>query len=510
MSFAVRRISEQHQRFNWKRRLARVLFFARPLVQIFARAKKKHEERKRQEWHHLLAERTAITIVTVLCVLLLLGSVVKALLALHVFSASKILTAAGAELPTDENGMVNILLLGQGGSDHDGIDLTDSIIIASIDATKTKSVVLLSLPRDLYFLSTNDGGKGRLNSIYRDEKYALRRKGWDVSPASQEAMRIVAKEIGEHLNVHLSHVIKVDFEGFAQGVDAVGGVEIDVPENIVDTEYPGPNYTYETFSINKGIQTLDGATALKYVRSRHSTSDFGRSARQQQVITALVEKVQNEGLLRRPQTIGNLLQVIGQHMETTLTLRELMGLGGLGSTINRSRIYTMQLSDRNGLYDSLPEPGGLLYAPPRDLFAGASVLLPVSIPEFPVTWKQIQVLTTLLNKHRLFFLARPRIAILNAGAKSGLARKLGNELTRFGFRIDHIENAGIAPLDHSQIVAAEGFGDSAPFLAELLSVPIVPLPSGIPGTRTSDLTVILGKDYHYVPVQDLVPSSPAA
>jgi LCP family protein required for cell wall assembly len=506
MSFAVRRISEQRQRSHWKRRLARALAFARPLVQLFARAKRKHDEGKRRAWHRLLVERTAIAAIALLCTLLLLGGIAKALLALHMFSASKILTAAGAELPVDTNGMANILLLGQGGSEHDGVDLTDSIIVASIDAAETKSVLLLSLPRDLYFLSKNDGGKGRVNSIYRDEKYALQRKGWDASPASQEAMRILAKEIGGHLSLPLSHVVKVDFEGFAEGIDAVGGVDIDVPIDIVDTEYPGPNYTYETFSINKGPQTLDGATALKYVRSRHSTSDFDRSARQQQVITALVEKVKHEGLLRQSQNISNLLQIIGEHMETTMSLRELIGLAGLGSGIDRSRILSMQLNDRNGLYGTLPEPGGLLYAPPRDLFGGASVLLPVSVPEFPVTWKQIQALTLLLSKHRSFFLAKPKIAILNAGAASGIARKLGNELTRFGLRVEHVENAGIASLEHSQISSREGFSDHAALLAKLLSLSTLPLPTDVEPTRTRDLTVILGKDYRFLPVQDLLPS----
>lgn len=125
--------------------------------------------------------------------------------------------------------------------------------------------------------------------------------------ADQEALRELALEIGRFTNVDIQQIIKVDFIGFVQAVDAVGGVDIDVPYTLVDPEYPGPNYSYQTFSITKGPHHLDGETALKYARSRHSTSDFSRSGRQQQIIKALGEKVKNEGILSNPSKILSLV-----------------------------------------------------------------------------------------------------------------------------------------------------------------------------------------------------------
>ena len=211
-------------------------------------------------------------------------------------------------------------------------------------------------------------GKGRVNSMYRDYKgYLMARKDMEEPEASLEAMKELAVVVGKALDLDIHHVIKVDFDGFTKAVDAIGGIDIEVPEAITDTEYPGPNYTYETFAIDAGLQHLDGETALKYARSRHTTSDFDRSARQQQILAALAEKVRDQGILRSPSKVMALYKIVSQNLETTLTLRELVGAGSMGSAIDRNRIISMQLSDRNGLYGTLSEPGGFLYDPPRDL-----------------------------------------------------------------------------------------------------------------------------------------------
>ena len=85
--------------------------------------------------------------------------------------------------------------------------------------------------------------------------------------------------------------VVVDFQTFVRLVDALGGIEIDVPEAIVDTEYPTPDYGVTTIRFDPGPQVLDGEQALVYARTRHDDSDFGRSERQQQVIGAIAARL---------------------------------------------------------------------------------------------------------------------------------------------------------------------------------------------------------------------------
>ena len=506
MSFTTRRIREKAPRKAWKWNAIALgaLKFAQPILGYYRSWKiQKNEEMKRKM---ILKRIIIIILIAVFLGALLFTGVARALVALRIINMPQVLNVAGADLPVDEDGFTNILLLGQGDESHDGKDLTDTIMIASIDPQKTKSVVLLSLPRDLYFLHTENMGAGRINSLYRDYKsHLIHREGKTEQEASLEAIQELAKEVGKAMNLSIHHVVKVDFIGFVQAVDALGGVDLEVPYDIVDTEYPGPNYSYETFEILAGPQHLDGEMALKYVRSRHTSSDFGRSARQQQLLAALGEQVKTEGIIRSPGKVAELYNIMAEHLETTLTLREMVGAAKLGKDIDRSRILTMQLNDVNGLYGEVIEPGGFLYTPPREEFEGAFVLLPVSIPEFPVTWTQIHTLSDLFLRTRSIYLSHPQLYVLNAGARSGLGRKLGTELIRYGFSVEKIANAGIAKKPTSFVAyRTEADKPLAEFFSMLLGIPVEPLPADLPSENVGQVTVVVGQDYSYKPVQDLV------
>lgn len=506
MSFSVRRIDDRTRRASsaWKSALVGALKLLRPLLQ-WGHGLIEHRKEQIKERHRVqIFKRILLIACAAALSVVLFAGVVKGLITLRVLSLDNVLNLTSSTLPTDTYGHTNILLMGAGDASHDGVDLTDSVIVASIDAGKTKSVALLSLPRDLYFLHTEKMGKGRINSLYREYKYYLRNKRVEEKQASMEALREVAAEIGRALGVDIHHVIKVDFVAFVQAVDALGGLEIAVPADIVDPEYPGPNYTYQTFEIRAGLQTIDGETALKYARSRHTTSDFDRSARQQQLIKAIMDTVRNEGLLSRPNRLLSLFKIMQEHVETTLAVSDLSALAKAGLDLDRNNILSLQLNNLNGLYSELASPGGLLYNPPREQFEGASVLLPVSIPEFPVTWKQVQILTHLFFHDRTAALARRPIVILNAGATSGSARLLSNELLRFGFAVERVENAGID--DQPASFVAEQRIDTAleSWLAGLLKVNVRPLPSELPAPKRGPITILLGENYRYTPLQDLV------
>ena len=204
-----------------------------------------------------------------------------------------------------------------------------------------------------------------------------------------------------------------------------------------------------------------------------------------------------------------MIRTLSQNVETTMSLREMIGLADLAQKLERDRVITMQLNDRNALYDGFVEPGGFLYAPPRSLFDGAAVLLPVSIPEFPVTWRQPQAFVKLLLHTRSAYLANPRINILNNGAPSGAARVLATELFRYGFNVDLIANATLPEEQTQSLVFAgsPGHENLALFFASLLKFAKTEKPAALPEGKVADITIILGKEYKYTPIQNLVPTS---
>ncbi|MDD5054888.1 MAG: LCP family protein [Candidatus Peribacteraceae bacterium] len=517
MSFTVRRVREDEQPSALRKSVRFGLGLVTSSRQLWHHFQERKEaDQERQSREHTL-KRTVTILLSVLLSVLLLAGALNILLRLKSF-ATDLFSVAGATLPKDEDGFTNVLLLGVGDNDHDGVDLTDTIMVASIDAVRTKSVVLLSIPRDTYILSSEKMAKGRINSLYRDYKNYLIHRGTEKKAASLEALRQLGEEISTFIGLPIHGVVKINFSGFIQGVDALGGIDIAVPEDIVDPEYPGPDYSYETFRISKGPQHMSGAIALRYVRTRHTTSDFSRSARQQQVIAAIGRQAKSAGLLSRPATLTGLFGIVADNVETTFGVRELISLAQTGKALDPRRVISVQLSDQSGLTGGIPQIGGFLYPPPREQFDGASVLLPLSIPEFPVTWNQVRAFGSILFRHRSLFLDPPHFVVVNAGAKPGSAFRLAGELTRFGFPVvktGNLEKKNNPSLPASSIVfnplfdqpehekAKERVLEEAAFLSELLGIPLVSSTDPRPfADGDGDIGVILGKDFTFAPLQD--------
>lgn len=200
----------------------------------------------------------------------------------------------GKEAPlTKYKGRTNIVLLGIAGGNHDGSDLTDSMIFISIDDQK-KEAVEVSIPRDIWSQTLKD----KINTAYHYGEQGKKGGGLVLAKATVEEV------IGQP--VHYAWLI--DFSGFEKLIDLVGGVDIFVENGFTDKEYPiagrendfcggDPTFAcrYETIHFDQGQEHMDGDTALKYVRSRHAEgeegTDFARSKRQQQVIAALKNKL---------------------------------------------------------------------------------------------------------------------------------------------------------------------------------------------------------------------------
>jgi LCP family protein required for cell wall assembly len=245
------------------------------------------------------------------------------------------------------DGRFTMVLAGMGGGNHPGAQLTDSIQVLSID-TINDQMSFTSLPRDL-FVDVSNHGRMKLNAVYS----AAERKKKGSGP-------VVLKEtVSNILNTRVSNFALIDFAGTEHIVDALGGIEIDVPKAINDPFYPADDMlNYAPFSVKAGPQTMNGKTALKYMRSRKTTSDFDRSERQQLVFAAVKDKAISAGVITNPSRVSALLNAISRNFKTDLTTDEVRVLINEYRSISPENTsgFVLDTSSALGLLTSTSDP----------------------------------------------------------------------------------------------------------------------------------------------------------
>ncbi|MBP7898395.1 LCP family protein [Candidatus Gracilibacteria bacterium] len=335
-------------------------------------------------------------------------------------SLRSVVFSLGKDLQEDNYGHTNILLLGTGGGEHEGADLTDTIIVASINQ-KTNQVTLLSVPRDFY-ITDKKVGSTRINNLYHIGKNEL--------GSAELGINMLEEHIKDVTGIQVQYYLKLDFQGFKEIVDALGGVDVNIPEALYDPMYPkGENIGYEILSISAGQQHLDGETALKYARSRHSTSDFDRSTRQQIILYALKETAEQKGVLGDTGKLQDIYDSLQKYIDTDLALREILTLGKIGSQIKRENIVTYRI------HDDPAQCGGLLYTPARDLYNGASVLVAARTDN-----GDIHNLTDIALNHPEIKQSGLKLQILNGTKGIGLAAETKIILNRLCLNVIRFGN----------------------------------------------------------------------
>jgi len=333
------------------------------------------------------------------------------------------------QLPTDQEGYTNLLIVGMGGIGHDGTDLTDTIILAGINAKQSKGY-LLSLPRDLY-INHPEIVPQRINSIYANYVGKMKEDG---------AFGLLEKAIENITNVDVHYHIGVNFKAVTDIVDALGGIEIYNENLIYDPFYPGPNYTFQTFTLPAGPVRLDGKTALKFIRSRKTTSDFDRSRRQQQLISALKDKAQSAEILSNPLKLKQLYNALMSNLITNMSIDDMIYMASTAKNFDMSKIINLVM------HDDPTHKGGFLFVPPKSEYADAFVLLPID-PKYSYIRKFIDL-------HRQYpntMLYHGKVVIKNGTDIPGYARKVAAHLTRLGFEITEITNAESTDIKESEI-----------------------------------------------------------
>jgi LCP family protein required for cell wall assembly len=249
-------------------------------------------------------------------------------------------------LKGEGDGRVNVLLLGRGGGNHDGPDLTDTMILASFDPVNhTES--LLSIPRDLW-VNIHGSGSMKINAAWEAGEFKYLGK---VAPGStdpkaiQSGFDLVDQTVESVLGVPINYNIIVDFDAFQKAITTVGGVTVPVPTDLIDPTMAWENNKNPVLA-KAGIQNFSGRQALNYVRSRETTSDFARSQRQRSVMLALKDKVINLGTLSNPLKISQLINDFGNNVSTDLTLPNAQRLYSITSGITNTATTSIGLADK--------------------------------------------------------------------------------------------------------------------------------------------------------------------
>lgn len=228
----------------------------------------------------------------------------------------------------ESEGRTNVLILGK---DSTGKGLTDTIILASY-YHKEQKAVMVNIPRDFYIAS--EYGSFKINSLF-----SFSDGGKDGSTPGEQ---IVADFLSKEFDIPVHYWASVNWAAFEEGIDALGGIEVDVTERLVDCQYPNPNYRGVMFpcpTFEKGLQQMNGARALIYSRSRSTTSDFDRSRRQMDVIVAAAKKAKALGIADNVSQIPTYLSIIGNNAQTSATLEEISSGARLGKDIQLDNSY---------------------------------------------------------------------------------------------------------------------------------------------------------------------------
>jgi LCP family protein required for cell wall assembly len=276
----------------------------------------------------------------------------------------------------------SILLMGYGGGSHDGGRLTDSIIVAKIDP-KLRKVTLISIPRDLWVpipTSPEDNKYFKINAAYAigsdDRTYPHKSIEFTGKAGGGEMSKYV---IGNIVGFPIDYFIALDFQGFVKTVDKLGGIQVNVQRKFDDYMYPieeNANNScgksdeeikaltatmsgekleqqfscrYEHLHFDTGLQTMDGITALKFARSRHSPQDggdFNRAARQRLVIQSVKDKVISINFIPK---IIPFINTLAGNMQTDIDLVKMQELISKSSELSQYKIESIALTDQNVL-----------------------------------------------------------------------------------------------------------------------------------------------------------------
>lgn len=399
-----------------------------------------------------------------------------------------LLFSQGKQLQGEADGRINIMLLAIGGEGHQGQNLADTVMVASIRPAD-KQVALLSIPRDLYVQVPDQEYFSKINAVH----------AYGESKKAGDGPRILSQSVSEITGLPIHYYGRIDFRGFVQIVDAVGGINITIDNSFFDY--------WHKISFSSGTEKMDGERALAYVRARYiegpEGGDFKRAARQQQVLVALRAKSFSVNTALDFTALSNILDSVSQNIRTDLQLWEMKRLYEIVRQVNHNQIKSAVLTTG---------PTGVLVGTTEILGGTPAAVLKPRTGDYA----EIQALAADIfvseQAHQVEHepspveapppsptpdkpAPKPTIEIRNGTNITGLAKKMSDELAADGYTVVAIGNA--ASRDVSETYAytlADKFSDGAKVLAKKIGAAA---DSGLPSEEPSskaDVLIILGRD----------------
>lgn len=381
-----------------------------------------------------------------------------------------------SELKGEGEGRVNILLLGIGDKDHAGAELSDSMMVVSLDP-KTNDVAMLSLPRDMY-VKIPGFGYDRINAAHADGEEQKKDGGPELAK----------KTVSQTLDIPIHYFVRIDFSGLKKAVDSIGGVDIKVAESLYDPEYPCDKNEGRIcgFSLKAGQTHMDGALALKFTRCRKGNcgNDFGRAARQQQVLVALRDKALKASTLANPAKLGAMLDVVGNHLRTDLQLGEIQKLAEISQKIDVAKVINKVIDD---------SATGFLVG---TNIGGASVLQPKT-----GNYKQIQAFVHSIFADNYIKGEAAKLTIENGTYQNDLATTVSDLLKSYNYNIVSATNTTTKT---QKTIIYDYTNGKKPYTIKYLEnrfgVKAQPatseLDQSVGEPSTADVRIVIGSDYY--------------
>ncbi len=386
--------------------------------------------------HRITLKRSVITLAIVV---LIVGGWVggKFIYNAHkLFGGSILGVLHTTHLKGENNGRVNILLAGNSADDpgHNGANLTDSIMVMSVDTVHNKAF-LLSIPRDLW-VDVGDSGHQKINEAYvtgADNDFSA--NGYPKGGMGQ-----LEQVVSDSLGIPINYYALIDYQALRQAVDAVGGVDLTIkssdPRGLYD-----PNIDWETkgalVKLTNGPHHLNGRQALDLARARgdaynsygFAASDFDRTKNQRDLLVALKSKVVSAGVIANPAKLSSLSDAIGNNVKTDFSLSEVRRLYDLTKNIPGPDITSLSLNNANGknLLTS--------YATPQ----GQSALIPAAGVD---NFYDIQSFISRQTSSNQLIRESASVVVLNGTNIDGLATRVKKQLTAKSIIVATVGDAG--------------------------------------------------------------------
>ena len=387
---------------------------------------------------------------------------------------------------TEGDGRFNVLLLGRGGVENEAPDLTDTIVIASIDI-QNQTASLLSIPRDTWVNVNGDTMK--VNAAYSATKQQAIYNGKSKEEAENIGITSAISTVRNVAGVPIHKYVLSDYKAFRDVVNALGGVNVDVTSPIID------RFTGWTFQA--GPQTMNGDRALQYARTRQGSArgDFDRNENQRKLLVAIRQKAMSTGIIANPVKLNNLATAVQKNIRTDLSIDEARTLFNKTKNLSDSNIKSLDLAKPD---DPLITTGNI---------GGQSIVRPVA-GLFDYSKIRSYARTNMIDP----FLKQeaPTVAIYNGSGRAGLATSVGDIMAGYGYNVV-IKESSKEPQQKTLVVKKTQ--TSKPFTERFLSIRFAtPITSDLPNSvlptasntaatssntaaPTADFIIVLGSDF---------------